>query len=205
MSYDRGCLHCNPVDSSLEYRLLETKSFRIVADVHPLTEGHVLIIPKSHLSCVGEFSSTIFNEFESLYKQFSIFLRATYGKISTFEHGKIGQTVFHAHMHLLPYSGSIEKIVPNVTSLYSVNDIKETQKYFHKDGQYLFVSVNDQAWMVDASLGKPRFFRDRFAAVLGTPERGDWKAMHQNKALMKKASSEIARLVGKWKRYSLAA
>ncbi len=205
MSYDRGCLHCNPADPSLEHRLLETKSFRIVADVHPLTEGHVLIIPKSHLSCAGEFSSNIFNEYESLYKQFSLFLRDTYGKISTFEHGKIGQTVFHAHVHLLPYTGSIERIVPEVSSLFSVRGIKETQKYFHKDGQYLFVSVNDHAWMVDVKLGKPRFFRDRFAAASGAAERGNWKAMHQNKTLMKKASAEIARLVAKWKRYTPAA
>jgi diadenosine tetraphosphate (Ap4A) HIT family hydrolase len=200
MPYDRGCLHCNPTDPSLEHRLLETKSFRIVADVHPLTEGHVLIIPKSHLSCTGEFSSNIFNEFESLYLQFSLFLHRAYGKISTFEHGKIGQTVFHAHVHLLPYDGPIGAIVPEEKSLIPVDGIRETQKYFQKDGQYLFVSIGRDSWMVDAALGQPRFFRDRFAEALGVPERGNWKTMHENAELMGAGKQEILSLARKYLR-----
>lgn len=199
------CPHCNPTDPALEHLLLETDNFRVVADIHPLMEGHILIIPKEHLSCVGEFSPEIFVEFESLYKKFSLFLQTTYGKVSTFEHGKIGQTVFHAHVHLLPYEGVLEDIVSKKNLLIPVTSIQDTQKYFQKYGQYLFVSIGLHSWMVDVALGQPRFFRDRFAAALGAPERGDWKSMHQNIELMKKALAEIASLMAKWKSYDKAA
>lgn len=205
MPYDPECPHCNPADPALEQLLQETKNFRVVADVHPLTEGHVLIIPKEHYSCVGEFSTDIIKEFESLYNQVSLFVQTTYENLGTFEHGKIGQTVFHAHVHLLPYKGSIEAIVPEESSRTLVSGIKEAQKYFQKDGQYLFVSVGNKAWMVDVVIGKPRFFRDRFAAAFGHPERGNWKAMHQNTKSMNQASEEIARLVEKWRSYSFDA
>mgnify|MGYP001178319778 CR=1 FL=1 len=198
------CPHCNPADFALEHLLTETNNFRVVADAHPLQEGHILIIPKEHISCAGEFLPELFDEFESLYKKFSLFLQKIYGSVSSFEHGKIGQTVFHAHVHLLPYRGDIYAIVPEENSLTPVDGISFMKNYFQKHGQYLFVSTENNSWMVDTKIGQPRFFRDRFAAALGEPARGNWKTMHEDEQRMKKAATESRTLIEKWKNYEAA-
>lgn len=200
---DPNCSHCNPASQALSHPLLITDNFYVACDVHPLTEGHILIIPKDHISCVGAFSKELFNEFSELYIKFSDFVKNTYGSVSSFEHGITGQTVFHSHIHLLPYAGSPESIIPEGSHIiYSLVNIPELQKLFFKNGKYLFFSIRESMWTVDTSLGTPRFFRDRFAKALGHEERGNWKTMDKNASLMKKSADEIASLEMKWNKYA---
>lgn len=177
-------------------------NFYVVCDVHPLVEGHLLIISKDHLSCAGTFYPELFTEFTALYKKFSDFVKITYGSVSSFEHGITGQTVFHSHVHILPFSAMPEQIVPEnkLQPLYTIHDVL---RIFRSDGKYLFFSIGDQMWNVDVSIGAPRFFRDRFANALGVPERGNWKTMETNSGLMQHAQNEILSLNNKWKQYSL--
>ncbi len=194
-----SCPHCDPHSETLIDSIEETKNLRIVCDRHPLTEGHILIIPKQHLSCVGEYSEELLNEFMGAYEKVSQFIKSNYGSVSSFEHGKIGQTVFHSHVHLLPFSGTPLQIVPEgLDKLQEIASIKDLQSLYRKDGQYLFFSIETQMWVVDASLGAPRFFRDRFAAALGRPERGNWKEMHTNNALMTEGNRENTHCIQLW-------
>lgn len=196
------CPHCDLGSFALKHPLEETSNFWVACDVHPLTEGHILIIPKQHLSCVGEFSEELFNEFVILYDKFTKFLKEQYGSVSTFEHGKIGQTVFHSHMHLLPYDGSLSSIIPEGEDrLTAIGDMFELKKIFSKEEQYLFFSIGDKLWTVDTGIAAPRFFRDRFAKALNKPERGNWKEMHNNRKTMFQVKKEISRLKKKWKVY----
>lgn len=195
----KNCPHCNPRSFALKDLLKETKNFWVVCDVHPLCEGHILIVPKYHLSCVGAYDNELLKEFSQLYYDFSKFIKRCYGSISAFEHGKIGQTVFHAHTHLLPYKSKVENIIPEgkdkLTKLDSLLTLKDV---FKRDDKYLFFSIGQKLWIVDLSLGEPRFFRDRFAKALGVPERGNWKKMHANKSIMNKANKEIKQLKKCW-------
>ncbi|MBI2010432.1 MAG: HIT family protein [Candidatus Chisholmbacteria bacterium] len=196
------CPHCNSASLALERSLKETENFRVVCDVHPLTEGHLLIIPKQHISCMGAFSKTLFVEFDKLYQLFSRFISRTYGSVSSFEHGIIGQTVFHAHVHVLPYHGQSETIIPeDKDKLTSIQDLTEVKNAFRREDKYLVFSIADSFWLVDTHLGVPRFFRDRFAQALGHPERGNWKQMRENKTLMQQASVEITKVKTKWSKF----
>lgn len=194
---DRTCPHCDPITSTsiLRHLLEETTHFRVVCDAHPLKEGHILIIPKKHTVCIGACADEVFAEFLPLYLQSERFLRESYGSVSAFEHGVVGQTVPHAHVHLLPYAGAPEAIVPegsdHLTTLKHLSDLRSA---FTKDGQYLFFSMGERSFFVDTELGVPRFFRDRFAKALGRSERGDWKAMEDDAALMALAQGEIEKL-----------
>lgn len=194
-----NCPHCDPNSFALKYPLEETKNFWIVCDVHPLVEGHVLIIPKKHLSCIGEYPSDEYLEFLSLFHKYSDFIEKTYGSVSTFEHGKIGQTVFHSHVHLLPYKGNPLEIIPEgLNNLTSFDDFSNLKEIFIQEGKYLFFSISKQKWTVDTKLGAPRFFRDRFANALHVPERGNWKEMDKNLDLMQNATKEMKELQNKW-------
>ena len=198
----KNCPHCDPHSLALKRLLQETSRFWIVGDAYPITKGHILIIPKKHISCVGEYDKETYNEFTSLYEKTSLFLQQTYGSVSTFEHGKIGQTVFHAHTHLLPFVGSSHDIVPEGKDfLRRIDDLMQMQYEFKRSGMYLFFSIDQDKWLVDTNIGKPRFFRDRFAKALGRPERGNWKEMHSNPVLMAQAEEDIHDLLKKWRKY----
>ena len=202
-SIRKNCPHCDSNSFALKYPLKETSNFWIVCDVHPLTRGHVLIIPKKHYSCIGEYPDEIFNEFCNLYTLVSDFLEKSYGSVSSFEHGKMGQTVYHSHVQMFPYCGSNKIIIPEGDSFISIiNDFKDLIKIFQKDGSYLFFSIGLHKWVVDTKIGKPRFFRDRFAKALSSPTRGNWKEMHNNAAIMVEAMKEIYELKATWEKYT---
>jgi len=194
-----NCPHCNSRSFALERPLKETQNFWIVCDVHPLIEGHVLIIPKKHVSCIGEYPDHIYQEFLLLLDAFSGFIKTTYGSVSTFEHGNVGQTVFHSHVHLLPFSGSPLEIIPEGKTYFTLfDDFLLLRSLFEKEGKYLYFSIEGKKWSVKTGLGFPRFFRDRFAHALKVPQRGNWKKMHENFQVMEKASQEIKDLQRKW-------
>ena len=194
----QNCPHCDLQSFAYKYPLEVTENFVVVCDGHPLEEGHILIIPKKHLSCVGEFSDIFYEEFIFLYQKYYQVLIKNYGVVASFEHGKIGQTVFHSHVHLLPFNGNIVDIIPEGESfIHQIEGLKNLKQEFQQKGQYLFFSLSERCFLVDTSLGKPRFFRDRFANALGNSERGNWKNMHNNKELMDIAQREIISLMSK--------
>lgn len=196
------CPHCDKESFALKHQLKETKDFWVICDVHPLTEGHILIVPKKHISCVGEYEAKLLKEFVKLYKETSEFLFKEYGSVASFEHGIFGQTVFHSHIHFLPFPGKPEQIVPEGPDRFKrLKSLSELRSVFEKTGGYLFFSTGKAMWLVDDKLTQPRFFRDRFANVLGRPERGNWKNMREDTILMRKAGSEIEALKSKWKKF----
>lgn len=180
--------------------LFGTEHFHVVCDVHPFREGHVLIIPKDHLSCIGEYPEEVFAEFVRLYGSVSDFIRTTYGSVGTFEHGRFGQTVFHSHIQMFPFEGNPGAIIPEgEDKLRMMRDFLELKPLLERDGGYLFFSIGTDRWTVDPALTAPRFFRDRFAKAMGKPERGNWRMMRQDESIMADVSEEIARTKERWK------
>lgn len=198
-SMREDCSHCRDDAYPFRWVLLETPHFWIIGDPHPLCEGHIEIISKHHISCVGAYAQSLYDEFIGLYQKTAQFLVQAYGSVATFEHGIFGQTVFHSHVHLLPFAGQPEDIVPEGAPHFTeIKELSELKRRLTADGGYLFFSIGEKNWIVDAKLVAPRFFRDRFASALGKPERGNWKEMHGNESLMRVADEENVRLKGLW-------
>ena len=80
----------------------ESDHFVVVADLQPLVEGHLLLIPKQHLSCYGELPEMRWAEMTQLKDRARDFLKRAYAAPTFFEHGVAGQTVPHAHLHAVP-------------------------------------------------------------------------------------------------------
>lgn len=196
-----NCPHCDITSSAFNFTLEQSDNFSIICDANPIAEGHILIIPKQHISCIGAYSDKLFREFMNLNSKVSQFILKEYGHISSFEHGIFGQTVFHSHMHYMPFSGSSVDIVPENDKLAKLNSLKELKDLLNKYDGYLFFSIGDNLWSVDTSIAAPRFFRDRYAEAFGRPERGDWKQMRMNEKLLKKAEKDNIRTQEKWKKY----
>lgn len=83
--------------------LFETPHFYAMPDKFPLTLGHTLIITKGHLACYGAADEGLFTALEPALREVEGFLRAAYGQpVLLWENGVAGQSVFHAHLHLIP-------------------------------------------------------------------------------------------------------
>lgn len=195
----KNCPHCDRNSPAFKNTLKETNSFYIICDPHPIIEGHILIIPKKHVSCVGEYNQSLFEEFRNLNDKVSQFLQQEYKSVSSFEHGVFGQTVFHSHIHYLPFNGESSDIIPEKEKLTKIKSFKDLKTSFKKDGGYLYFSIDKEKWIVDPSISTPRFFRDRFAKVLGRQERGNWKEMRFNEKIMGEAKKEIVETKKRWK------
>lgn len=199
----KNCPHCTVDSQAYFYPLEETKNFYIICDAHPLEEGHILVIPKAHISCIGEYKPALLDEFKEIHNRVSAFVLTAYGSIAVFEHGVFGQTVYHSHIHYLPFTGGVEDIVPEGENNYAqLNKLSDLQRLYQKEGGYLFFSIGNSMWTVNTDLAKPRFFRDRFAVALGHPERGSWKDMHHNAAMMATADKENRNVQEAWKNKS---
>lgn len=130
------------------------------------------------------------------------FLTINYGSVAVFEHGIFGQTVFHSHIHYLPFKGKPSDIVPEGNNeLTPLIDFDQLKTILKKDGGYLFMSIGPNMWTVNPKLQAPRFFRDRFAIATGKPELGNWKAMRGNDQLIEQAKITCLATQKKWQKY----
>lgn len=85
--------------------ITETSNFFVIATLGQITDGgYTLIFPKEHHRCLasmegikGEFLNLLLYVCKSMALEYGIFPLV-------FEHGVVGQTVPHAHAHLVPTS-----------------------------------------------------------------------------------------------------
>lgn len=200
MKNNISCKHC-PGSIYISFQLYEDSLFLIVCDYHPLVEGHILIIPKKHISCMGNLDNKSFEHYKNLYKKVKSFMKNTYGPVGVFEHGIVGQTVFHAHTHLLPFNHKTSEIIENQNNLKQINSLNDIQKEFEINKKYLFLENNDKIYLVDTSLAFPRFFRDIYSEILGAKERANWKESENNIELENEFKNDRQNLIDKWNNY----
>lgn len=101
----RDCRFC---PERIKHRIVdEYASVFAIADRHPVTEGHHLVIPKRHTSDWFSMTEQERRDAESLLRIIKNRLGRSDESISGFNVGmncgeSAGQTIFHAHIHLIP-------------------------------------------------------------------------------------------------------
>jgi histidine triad (HIT) family protein len=96
----RECVFCNVAVQPPA--LLEMARVRLVPDKYPLFAGHLLIITREHLACLGAAPAETLAEVERMAALARRFIGEAYGRPFTWENGVAGQSVFHAHLHVIP-------------------------------------------------------------------------------------------------------
>ena len=141
-----GCPFC--ALGELETPLTETPSFYAAGDHAPLVGGHILIIPKAHYACYGALPAALEEEFLTLKETIRRFLTEVYRAPTFFEHGVFRQTVYHAHLHAMPFGpANMELEAMAVGSggqpLRSLDDLRA---WYATRGQYFTLETpNDPA------------------------------------------------------------
>ena len=99
-----GCVFCEPPTD----RLVATHELAYaVRDRYPVTEGHILVLPKRHVADYFDLHQPERNAIEELLHQCRQTLKTSDASINGFNIGanagqSAGQTVFHVHVHLIP-------------------------------------------------------------------------------------------------------
>jgi diadenosine tetraphosphate (Ap4A) HIT family hydrolase len=121
---NQSCPFC-----TIEEKVIENDLAFAIFDKYPVNKGHLLIIPKRHVS---DFFETTFDEreaFNELLEEGKSLLEEKYntqGYNVGINCGETaGQTIFHVHVHLIPrYEGDMENPAGGVRGV-----IPEKQKY----------------------------------------------------------------------------
>ena len=99
-----GCLFCELADRQL---VAENPLAVLILDGFPVTEGHMLAIPRRHVSDYFELHQPERNAIQRLLEDGRSRLRERDRAIAGFNVGinageAAGQTIFHCHVHLIP-------------------------------------------------------------------------------------------------------
>jgi diadenosine tetraphosphate (Ap4A) HIT family hydrolase len=173
--------------SKIEDRLVgETRNNLIIATRGQISEGgHLLVMPKAHVRCIGELSAEEVKIFTLQLGFVREILMHEYlcSHILVFEHGMAGQTVPHAHVHLLPatirLTERIQADFPDkkIETIHSIADVQYEYK-LHKQ-LYIFWQDGDGARVLWNAMVSKQYLRTITAEALKRPERADWRAMDQ--------------------------
>lgn len=185
-----NCVFCDR--TKLEERLIvENRDWYVVATLGQITDGgYTLVIPKKHILCMGalnpEQTSSMLEVLEKIRNVIALEYRLTSAPCSNpvlmFEHGIVGQTVKHAHIHLLP---AVLDITQKIRCDFPAIEIQKVDHnrhlqtlYYNRKEPYLFWTVPNREAMVCWNPPAPsQYLRLVVAELLGRPERGNWRNM----------------------------
>ena len=176
-----SCTFCN--FSNIKDRTIATvDDFHIVVSRGQITDGgYLLLIPIKHTSCLGNLDKTRAHKLNELTQQLSLILETEYNSpVTCFEHGVVGQTIPHAHLHLFPARINLKSHVENDfpgLKIERVKDFSALQKAYHKTNQeyLLWTAPRNQKLVCWNPPAPPEYFPLLTARLLGVPERGSWK------------------------------
>ena len=102
------CIFCH-LDRSI---LAETKLSCTVPDSYPVSKGHSLVVPKRHVASIWEMTEEEYTDAFALVRHVKELLQEQF-RPEGFNIGvncgeAAGQSVFHAHIHIIPrYTGDV--------------------------------------------------------------------------------------------------
>ncbi len=119
-------------------------------DKYPLCPGHTLVISKNHYACYGAAPVEVERELEEAVSTTRSFLSSAYGRpLLTWENGVSGQTVFHAHLHLMPLP--IDGLPAGLDDHPDVSPVRTWEAirdHYDRHGTYHYLEVDGQQRLV---------------------------------------------------------
>lgn len=127
-----SCVFCSIIAGDIpSYHLWEDKNFVAFLDIHPIKPGHILIIPKKHISDVFDMDKAMYGKlFETAQRLARPLRRAMKSK-------RVGMAIEgfgvpHAHLHLVPVNKGNE-MDPNKTTSPSATTLRATAQKIMKE------------------------------------------------------------------------
>jgi diadenosine tetraphosphate (Ap4A) HIT family hydrolase len=177
---EAGCVFCSRIDQPEV--LFETPSLYVMPDKLPTRQGHCLVIAKEHLACYAA-APEVLGELEEAKERVARFLTEAYGgeAVYVMEHGVVGQTVFHAHLHVLsgPHVPLPREYLTH-PDVMPVTGWLEVVERYRQVGHYRLVEYDRERFLVRSDSPLIAIGRTWMAAFSGmtwesTPEHTGWR------------------------------
>lgn len=101
------CIFCTILSKSIDI-LYESPTLFIIADINPLSTGHLLVIPKKHCSFLHELPDDYLSDILPVIKRVVNLLN--YEKYNILQNNGHIQSVLHVHFHIVPFVDKINSI-----------------------------------------------------------------------------------------------
>jgi diadenosine tetraphosphate (Ap4A) HIT family hydrolase len=167
---------------NLRRGLFETEQFRVVPSLGQIVEGHVLVVPVSHVCALADLSSSELRALEVMRPRVRSVMGTAYSNCIFFEHGVRGEGaggcgIDHAHMHAVPVAadGVLEKLQQEFGG-NRVDSIQGIKYALPAGSSYLFFEdVNGDRFVFPVSNLPSQFLRKLVAESIGK-SNWDWRA-----------------------------
>ncbi|TQK44047.1 HIT domain-containing protein [Streptomyces sp. SLBN-118] len=155
--------------------LARADGFVVVADVAPLTRGHVLIVPDEHALSMADLSPAALAGLEMLRRHVTSVIREGFAsEVVAFEHGLCDPNlssacgIDHAHLHVVPLD---QPVAPRFRESFACRDIgslSELPQVNEARQEYLLLIDQEGAHhFAAAQVPTSQFFRKMIAEISG--------------------------------------
>lgn len=119
------CIFCKINNNEIpSYTVYEDKKVRVMMDINPVTNGHILIIPKTHYTNLEDMPLDLLTHIQSVAKDMYSLLKDKLNihGLTLCQNNEYGQEIKHYHLHLIPrYKGDNVRMFTNLKK----DDVKQ--------------------------------------------------------------------------------
>lgn len=140
------CIFCDR-EKILEDILCETDNFFVKVGFGLIAPGHIMIITKDHYLCYGDLPDELDEKFEELKERVGNKFEEEFAQPFLVEYTPLwGQSVNHAHVHLVPLKGlgyDIDSIMEEMVMPggieYEETDMAGLKEIYRDEGMYVSI------------------------------------------------------------------
>jgi histidine triad (HIT) family protein len=112
---EKSCVFCEIVNRKLpSFKIYEDERALAFADINPVVNGHILVIPKTHAANLLEITpgdlAAVHQACQRVGAAIMKAFKAPGLTVLQLNGAAAGQTVMHYHVHLIPRLGSKDKL-----------------------------------------------------------------------------------------------
>lgn len=171
-------------NNEFDQPLFEMKSHFAVASIGGFIPGWSLLCTRAHV-----FSTAMSPEREDYFNALDLLCAAVareYGRVVVFEHGATTEGSLtscgtsHAHIHVVPFSGSLSALALKDESLtWEALRLEELSDRY-SGSEYLFLAdrysgKQSEGWFAELRQPKSQYFRRLLANYSGSPDLSDYR------------------------------
>lgn len=123
-----NCVFCNIVEGKIPSNTVyEDEIVKVMMDINPVSNGHLLIIPKKHFTNLTDIDEETLMHIQKIAKEMFKLLKSKLNidGLTLCQNNEYGQEVKHYHLHLIPrYKNDNVRFCSNKNK----DDVKEVYK-----------------------------------------------------------------------------
>ena len=128
--YMDNCVFCNIIKGEIPSKTVyEDEKIQVIMNINPNSNGHLLVIPKSHIVNINDMNGELIQHClqiikEKLYPLLKEKLNCE--GLTMVQNNELGQEIKHYHIHLIPrYQNDNIDLTYNKQILNSLDDVFE--------------------------------------------------------------------------------